>query len=53
VGVSHKYNENIQIFRQNVQSLHNKKLHIELLLTDQELDLDVLCVTEHWLDEIL
>jgi hypothetical protein len=33
-----------------VQSLNNKKLNIDVLLTD-ELELDVLCITEHWLDE--
>jgi exonuclease III len=26
-------------------------LHIEVLLTDPELDVDVLSITEHWLDE--
>jgi hypothetical protein len=41
----------MQIFHQNVQSLNNKKLHIEVLLTDQELDLDVLFITKHWLAE--
>jgi hypothetical protein len=46
-------NAYIKIFHQNVQSLNNKKLHIEVLLTDQELDLDVFCITKHWLDEIL
>jgi hypothetical protein len=40
-------NANIQIFHQNVQSLNNKKLNIDVLLTDQTLDLDVLCITEH------
>jgi hypothetical protein len=40
-----------KIFHQNVQSLNNKKLHIEVLLTGPELDVDVLCITEHWLDE--
>jgi hypothetical protein len=48
---ANKYNANTEIFHQNVQNLNNKKLHIEVLLTDQELDLDVLCITEHWLDE--
>jgi hypothetical protein len=41
----------MQIFHQNVQSLNNRKLHIEVLLTDPELDVGVLCITEHWLDE--
>jgi hypothetical protein len=33
-----------------VQSLNNKKLNIDVLLTDKELKLDVICITEHWLD---
>jgi hypothetical protein len=31
--------------------LNNKKLNFEVLLTDKSLDLDVLCITEHWLGE--
>jgi exonuclease III len=34
-----------------VQSLNNKKLNIDVLLTHKELELDVLCITEKWLDE--
>jgi exonuclease III len=33
-----------------VQSLNNKKLNIDVLLTDKTLELDVLCITEHWLE---
>ncbi|PNF35448.1 hypothetical protein B7P43_G04120 [Cryptotermes secundus] len=46
-----KDNNSIQIFHQNVQSLNNKKLNIDILLSDKELDSDVLCITEHWLSE--
>ncbi|PNF26089.1 hypothetical protein B7P43_G04923 [Cryptotermes secundus] len=42
---------NIQIIHQNVQSLRNKKLNIEVLLTNKMLESDILCITEHWLDE--
>jgi hypothetical protein len=34
-----------------VQSLNNKKLNIDVLLTYKTLELDVLCITEHWLEE--
>jgi hypothetical protein len=34
-----------------VQSLNNKKLNIDVLLTDEALELDILCITEHWLEE--
>ena len=38
------------IFHQNVQSLGNKKLNFEIL-TANNTDLDILCITEHWLRE--
>jgi hypothetical protein len=34
-----------------MQSLNNKKLNVDVLLTDKTLELDVLCITEHWLEE--
>jgi hypothetical protein len=50
-----KYNSKIstciQVFHQNVQSLNNKKLNIDVLLTDNTLEMDVLRITEHWMGE--
>jgi hypothetical protein len=48
---NNKISSSIQIFHQNVQSLNNKKLNIDVLLTDKALELDVLCITERWLGE--
>jgi hypothetical protein len=44
-------NATIQLLHQNVQSLNNKKINIEVLLTDKTLESDVLCINEHWLAE--
>jgi hypothetical protein len=46
-----KTSTNIQILHQNLQSLRNKKLNVEVILTDKTLKPDVLCFTEHWLHD--
>jgi hypothetical protein len=44
-------NSTVKLLHQNVQSLINKMINIEGLLTDKTLESDVLRITEHWLDE--
>lgn len=39
------------LFHQNVQSLNNKLAEIEIMLSDELIDVSVLCMTEHWLRE--
>lgn len=41
----------LSIVNMNVQSLYNKVDHIEVLLNSEWRDIDVLCLTEHWLSK--
>ena len=42
---------NISILHQNIQSIENKLIEIDLVLKSDIKDMDVLCFTEHWLRE--
>lgn len=41
----------ILLMNQNVQCLRNKVYEIEIMLNDELQNVDVLCLTEHWLNE--
>ena len=41
----------LRILHHNVQSLYNKLLHIKMMLTIDNLNANMLCLTEHWLCE--
>jgi hypothetical protein len=42
----------IRLLHHNVQSLNNKLLDITIMLTTDNLNVDILCFTEHWLSEV-
>jgi hypothetical protein len=42
---------NLSILHQNIQSIGNKLLEVNLVLKSNLKDIDVLCFTEHWLKE--
>jgi hypothetical protein len=50
----HSNKDSLNIFHQNIQSLRNKKVNLEILLNTNLLSIDVLGFTEDWLidDEI-
>jgi len=39
----------VSIFHQNVQSVHNKVLELNMILQTELGEVDVLCLSEHWL----
>ena len=39
------------VLHQNIQSMRNKLLDIDLVLKVREKNIDVLCLTEHWIQE--
>jgi hypothetical protein len=47
----YKTSATIQILHQNIQSLNNKKLNIEVILSNKTLESNIPCITEHWFDE--
>jgi hypothetical protein len=42
----------IRLLHHNVQSLNNKLLDIAIMLTTGNLNVNILCFTEHWLSEV-
>jgi len=42
----------IRLLHHNVQSLNNKLLDITIMLTARNLNVNILCFTEHWLSEV-
>jgi hypothetical protein len=47
------YNEyEIRLLHRNVQSLNNKLLDIAVMLAAENLNVNILCFTEHWLLEV-
>ena len=40
---------NLSILHQNIQSIGNKLIDVDLVLKSDLKDIDVLCFTEHWL----
>ena len=45
------HRQNINIFHQNIQSLRNKKVNLEILIQNSLHDVDIIGLTEHWLNE--
>jgi hypothetical protein len=43
--------QNLSILHQNIQSIGNKLIEVDLVLKSTLKDIDVLCFTEHWLKE--
>jgi hypothetical protein len=41
----------LSILHQNIQSIENKQIEVDLALKLDLKDIDVLCFTEHWLKE--
>ena len=41
----------LKVFHYNIQSLRNKKLNVEVMLDNELKHIDILCITEHWLEE--
>ena len=41
----------LSILHQNIQSIGNKQIEVDLVLKSDLKDIDVLCFTEHWLKE--
>jgi hypothetical protein len=41
----------VRLLHHNVQSLNNKLLDIAIMLTAENLNVNILCFTEHWLLE--
>jgi len=41
----------VSIFHQNVQSINNKLLELNIILQTELTEVDVLCLSEHWLRE--
>ena len=41
----------VSILHHNVQSINNKLLELYVLLQSESADMDVLCLSEHWLRE--
>jgi hypothetical protein len=39
----------LKIMHQNVQCLNNKKPELKLILSLNDFNMDILCLTEHWL----
>ena len=44
-------NSNLSVLHQNVQSISNKQIEIDLILKSSLKNIDVLCFTEHWVKE--
>jgi hypothetical protein len=42
---------NLSVLHQNIQSISNKQIEIDLVLKSSLKNIDVLCFTEHWLKE--
>jgi len=42
---------NLTILHQNICSLRNKVTELEVLLSTELKDVDILCLTEHWQDD--
>jgi hypothetical protein len=42
---------NLSVLHQNIQSISNKQIDIDLVLKSSLKNIDVLCFTEHWLKE--
>jgi hypothetical protein len=42
---------NISVLHQNIQSIGNKQIDVDLVLKSNLKKVDVLCFTEHWLKE--
>jgi hypothetical protein len=42
---------NLSVLHRNIQSIGNKQIEIDLLLTSNLKNIDVLCFTERWLEE--
>jgi hypothetical protein len=51
-GCVMNFNEYEIILHHNVQSLNNKLLDIAIMLTTENLNVNILCSTEHWLSEV-
>jgi len=47
---SHEYG--IRLLHHNVQSLNNMLLDITIMLTGENLNVNILCFTEHWLSQV-
>lgn len=41
----------VKLYYHNVQSLFNKLIHIEIMLSGQYQSVDILCFVEHWMEE--
>jgi len=44
-------NSNLSVLYQNIQSISNKQIEIDLVLKSSLKNIDVLCFTEHWVKE--
>jgi len=51
IGQIKNFNDYALILHHNVQSLNNKLLDIAMMLTVDNLNVNILCCTEHWLLE--
>ena len=44
-------NSNLSVLHQNIQSISNKQIEMDLVLKSSLKNIDVLCFTEHWVKE--
>jgi hypothetical protein len=51
IGQVKNFNDYALVLHHNVQSLNNKLLDIAIMLTVDNLNVNILCCTEHWLLE--
>ena len=42
---------NLSVLHQNIQSIGNKQIEVDLVLMSNLKNIDVICFTEHWLKE--
>ena len=46
--VTKSKDEMLSVLHQNIQSLNNKRVELEIILKESLDNIEVLCITEHW-----